>query len=80
MMIEVLLVARDGDALETSVSSTIDLTTDCPRWSAGLVEAVTSRAHEGAQHLEAQLSERQLIESSRFVPLAAVLPVVEIER
>jgi hypothetical protein len=80
MLIQVLLVAEDGDAGETSVSTTVDVNTADPRWPARLVDAVTGQAEEGARRLCDQLIVQPAIPGDGFVPLAAVVPAAAIGR
>jgi uncharacterized alpha-E superfamily protein len=80
MVIQVLLVADDPEAGETTVSTTIEVNTTDPRWPAWLVDAVTFQAQEGARQLRDQMIEQHALEGDGFVPLAAVVPVAEIGR
>jgi hypothetical protein len=74
--IRVVLVA--DDAAETTVSSTVEVSTADPRWPAWLVDAIALHAQEGARQLRNQLVAQQAITGlgagEGFVPLAAVVP------
>ena len=76
MTITVLLVAegRDDSSSRASVSSSIPIVMGDPRWQDRLVDAVTSRAREGAARLGAQLAPEGALRDPRFVPLATVIP------
>jgi len=60
------------------VSSSIAVETGAPDWQARLVDAVASRAREGAVRLGAQLAPAGASRDHRFVPLAAVVPTAHI--
>jgi len=78
MTVTVLLVAADQrDSSHASVSSSIAVFMGVPDWQARLVDAVTSRAREGAVRLGAQLAPQGAREG-RFVPLAAVVPTAHV--
>ena len=79
MTVTVLLVAegRDDSSSRASVSSSIPIVMGDPRWQDRLVDAVTSRAREGAVRLGAQLAPEGLPDH-RFVPLAAVVPAAHV--
>jgi hypothetical protein len=77
--IELVLVADDCEAGETTVSTTIAVNTADPCWSAWLVDTVTTQAQEGARRLRDSLVAQHPITGpvgSGFVPLAALVPAV----
>jgi len=79
MMVTVLLIADDRrDSSHASVSSSLVLPMGSPDWQARLVDAVTSRAREGAVRLGAQLAPEGASREHRFVPLAAVVPTARV--
>ena len=79
MTVTVLLIAADQrDASHASVSSSIVLPMGAPDWQARLVDAVTSRAREGAARLGAQLASERTPADHRFIPLAAVVPTTRV--
>ena len=74
MVIKLLLAADGPDAASTTVSTTIEVNTNDPRWPTWLVDAITFQAQEGARRLRNQLIEQHAIAGDGFVPLAAVVP------
>jgi hypothetical protein len=80
MVIQVLLVAEDSEAGETSVTTSFAVDTADPRWPAWLVGTIASQAEEGARRLRDQLVVQQAIPGDGFVPLACVVPAAEIGR
>lgn len=76
MTVTVLLVAGDPSVSSShaSVSSSIAVPMGTPDWQTRLVDAVTSRAREGAVRLGAQLAPEGAHRDDRFVPLSAVVP------
>ena len=79
MTVTVLLVAGDRRASShASVSSSITVATGSSDWQARLVDAVTSRAREGAVRLGAQLAPEAAPRDHRFIPLAAVVPTAHV--
>jgi hypothetical protein len=77
MRIQVMLLAEDESAHETTVASTIEVGADDLRWPEHLAERVAHRAQAGTRCLSAQLLPPPASEQPRFVPLAEVVPVVE---
>jgi hypothetical protein len=73
-----LLAAGQRDSSRASVSSSIAVPTGVPHWQDWLVDAVTSRAREGAVRLGAQLAPQGALSDHRFVPLAAVVPTAHV--
>ena len=73
MVVRVVLSAEGPDAATTTVSTTIEVNTNDPRWPTWLVDALTFQAQEGARRLRDQLIGQQAIAGDGFVPLAAVV-------
>ena len=74
MVVQVLLSAEGSDAATATVSTTIEVNTNDPRWPTWLMDAITFQAQEGARRLRDQLIEQHAIAGDGFVPLAAVVP------
>jgi len=79
MTVTVLLVAAgQRDSSHASVSSSIAVPMGVPDWQDWLVDAVTSRAREGAVRLGVQIASPEALSDHRFVPLAAVVPTAHV--
>ncbi len=75
MKISILLSAGDTDADDgISVSTTLEIDLDDPRWQAWLVDSVAGQAKEGARQLRDEIIMQQGLPVTGFVPLCAVLP------
>ena len=57
-----------------TVSTTLEIDLDDPRWQAWLVDSVAGQAKEGARQLRDELIAQQGLPVTGFVPLCAVLP------
>lgn len=78
MRIQVLLLAEDGTANETTVTSTIEVGPDDLRWPERLAETVAHRAQEGTHRLREHLIPPPARSAVRFVPLADVVPTLDL--
>ncbi|HLK12452.1 MAG TPA: hypothetical protein VKW76_13830 [Candidatus Binatia bacterium] len=65
---------------DITVSTTIEVNPADTRWQSWFVDAVTARAQEGARRLRDQLAAQHALPAGGFVPLAAVVPVADVER
>ena len=74
MKVSILLSAGDPDADGVTVSTTLEIDLDDPRWQAWLVDSVAGQAKEGARQLRDELIAQQGLPVTGFVPLCAVLP------
>ena len=72
MIVQVILVASDVEDRRVTVSTSVDVDTGDPRWSAGLVHTITAQAQQGARQLRFHLVEDRE-HTNDFVPLAAVV-------
>ena len=79
MVIKIDLMTDETADEQIAVSTTIEVHPDDPRWSARLVEAVTTQAEEGARRLCEQLA-ATVTPPPRFLPLAAVVPALRDRR
>lgn len=81
MVIRIDLVAGEPER-QITVSTTVEInpTPGDSRWQGLLVDAVTGQAHEGARRLRDQLIAQRALPSGGFVPLAAVVPPVDVAR
>jgi hypothetical protein len=75
MLVQLILIAGDAEDRRVTVSTTVDVDTADPRWSGGLVDAITAQAQQGARQLKFHLvADREYTKD--FVPLAAVVSAV----
>ena len=81
MVIRIDLVAEDADR-QITVSTTVEInpTPGDSRWQGLLVDSITGQANEGARRLRDQLIAQRALPSSGFVPLAAVVKPIDVER
>ena len=80
MVVQINLVT-DGDtaAKQIAVSTAVEIHPDHPHWQARLVDAVMLQAEEGARRLVEQL-DPFLPTVKRFLPLAAIVPSIDVPR
>ena len=71
----VTLALAAGDDITVSTAIQVDPADAC--WQTWLIDTVTTRAQEGARRLRDQLAARCALPADGFVPLAAVVPVVD---
>ena len=81
MVIRIDLVAGDPEH-QITVSTTLEIhpVLGDSRWQSCLVDSITGQAQEGARRLRDQLIAQRALPPGGFVPLAAVVPVVDVER
>lgn len=78
MVVQITLVTDDDTtADQLTVSTSVEIHPEDPRWQARLVDAVTIQAEEGARRLAEQLDVLLPTAKPRFLPLAAIVPTVD---
>ena len=81
MVVQINLVTDAGTVSEQiSVSTSVEVHPGDSRWQARLVDAVTLQAEEGARRLVEQLNVLLPAPKARFLPLASIVPSVDVPR
>ena len=80
MIVQITLAAgtKRGAGSEVEVETAMNIDTKDPRWTTSLVDTITQHAHEGARRLVTELTPPLPAGAEAFVPLADVLPQVNV--
>lgn len=81
MVVQISLVTDDGAVSEQiSVSTSVEIHPGDSRWQARFVDAVTLQAEEGARRMVEQLNLLLPAPKARFLPLASIVPSIDVPR